>query len=71
VAVLASMRATLLDRIRTAVGAWEIAPPVHVSLFDSAARSDGGTYAVGGNKLRAAGRQAQAVVDFADAIVRR
>lgn len=37
---LAGMRGALIDRIRGAVGDWE-QPPVHVSLFGSAARGDG------------------------------
>lgn len=40
--VLAHMRSELLDRLRSAVDSWEIAP-VHVSLFGSAARGEGDT----------------------------
>ena len=40
--VLAGMRTELLNRLRNAIGAWEIAP-VHVSLFGSAARGEGDT----------------------------
>jgi predicted nucleotidyltransferase len=40
--VLARMRTELFNRIRRAVGAWELAP-VHVSIFGSTARGDGGT----------------------------
>jgi predicted nucleotidyltransferase len=42
VEVLAGMRAELLRRIRGLVGAWKTAA-VHVSIFGSAARGDGGT----------------------------
>ncbi len=42
VEVLAGMREELLNRIRSELDAWEI-PPVHVSLFGSAARGDGDT----------------------------
>jgi predicted nucleotidyltransferase len=38
--VLAGMRSELLNRLRIAIGSWEIAP-VHVSLFGSAARGEG------------------------------
>lgn len=41
VELLAGMRATLLERIRSAVDRWEIAP-AHLSLFGSTARGDGG-----------------------------
>ncbi len=40
--LLGHMRSELLERLRDAVGAWEIAP-VHVSLFGSAARGEGDT----------------------------
>jgi len=40
--VLAGMRATLLERLRSTLGAWAI-PPTHASLFGSTARADGGT----------------------------
>jgi predicted nucleotidyltransferase len=40
--VLAGMRTELLNRLRNAINAWELAP-VHVSLFGSAARGDGDT----------------------------
>ncbi len=39
---LAALRTVLLDRLRTQIGAWRIAP-AHASLFGSAARGDGGT----------------------------
>jgi predicted nucleotidyltransferase len=37
---LVDLRGALLERLRDAIGAWEI-PPVHASLFGSAARGDG------------------------------
>jgi len=40
VELLSSMRSTLMTRIQTAVDGWRV-PPVHVSLFGSAARGDG------------------------------
>ncbi|MGH2855743.1 MAG: nucleotidyltransferase domain-containing protein [Solirubrobacteraceae bacterium] len=40
--ILAGMREELFNRIRRALGAWRVAP-VHVSLFGSTARGDGGT----------------------------
>jgi len=42
VEVLAGMRTELLNRLRHAIDAWELAP-AHVSLFGSAARGDGDT----------------------------
>lgn len=39
--VLAGMRAELLRRLRDAIAGWEI-PPVHVCMFGSAARGEGG-----------------------------
>lgn len=39
---LVSLRSALFDRIRAAIADWEI-PPVHASLFGSAARGDGDT----------------------------
>jgi predicted nucleotidyltransferase len=42
VEMLANMREKLITEIRRAVGEWQIAP-LHVSLFGSAARGDGGT----------------------------
>jgi predicted nucleotidyltransferase len=42
VEMLANMREKLIAEIRRAVGEWQIAP-LHVSLFGSAARGDGGT----------------------------
>jgi predicted nucleotidyltransferase len=41
VEALGSLRGELLDRLRTAVAGWEVAP-AHASLFGSAARGDGG-----------------------------
>jgi predicted nucleotidyltransferase len=41
-AALAALRQELLDRLRAAVTKWTV-QPVHVSLFGSAARADGGT----------------------------
>jgi DNA-binding transcriptional ArsR family regulator len=40
--VLAGMRAELLERLRHAIGEWDVAP-IHVSLFGSVARGDGDT----------------------------
>jgi predicted nucleotidyltransferase len=40
--ILAGMRTELLNRMRASIDGWEIAP-VHVSLFGSAARGEGGT----------------------------
>jgi predicted nucleotidyltransferase len=40
--ILAGLRTELLKRMRDSIDAWEIAPP-HVSLFGSAARSEGDT----------------------------
>ncbi len=40
VAVLAGMRSDLVRRLRTAIETWDI-PPVHASMFGSAARGDG------------------------------
>jgi Nucleotidyltransferase domain len=40
--VLAGMRGELLNRLRNAIGSWEVAP-AHVSMFGSAARGEGGT----------------------------
>lgn len=40
--VLANMRSQLFDRISEAVSSWEV-PPVHLSLFGSMARGEGGT----------------------------
>jgi len=40
--VLAGMRTELFERIRGAVGAWEITP-IHMSVFGSTARGDGNT----------------------------
>lgn len=40
--ILARMRSELVDRLRRAVGTWELAA-VHVSLFGSFARGEGGT----------------------------
>lgn len=42
VEILAGMRTELLNRLREAIDSWKIAP-VHVSLFGSAARSEGDT----------------------------
>lgn len=42
VEMLANLREKLIEEIRSAVGEWQIAP-LHVSLFGSAARGDGGT----------------------------
>jgi Nucleotidyltransferase domain len=42
VEILASLREKLVREIRRTVGEWQIAP-VHISLFGSAARGDGGT----------------------------
>jgi predicted nucleotidyltransferase len=42
VEILVSLREKLIDEIRRTVGEWPIAP-VHISLFGSAARGDGGT----------------------------
>lgn len=39
---LVDLRGALLGRLRHAIGAWEM-PPVHASLFGSAARGDGDT----------------------------
>lgn len=39
---VAGLRAALFDRLRTAIGGWEI-QPVHASIFGSAARGDGDT----------------------------
>lgn len=41
VELLAAMRTELFDRLRAAVAAWTT-PPLHVSVFGSAARGDGG-----------------------------
>jgi predicted nucleotidyltransferase len=40
--ILARMRSELLNRLRNAIGLWEVAP-AHVSMFGSAARGEGGT----------------------------
>lgn len=40
--VLAGMRTELLNRLRNAIGSWEVAP-AHVSMFGSAARGEGDT----------------------------
>jgi predicted nucleotidyltransferase len=42
VEMLANLREKLIEEIRRTVGEWQIAP-LHVSLFGSAARGDGGT----------------------------
>lgn len=42
VEMLANLRQKLIEEIRRAVGEWQIAP-VHISLFGSTARGDGGT----------------------------
>jgi hypothetical protein len=42
VEMLANLREKLIEEIRSTVGEWQIAP-LHVSLFGSAARGDGGT----------------------------
>jgi predicted nucleotidyltransferase len=42
VELLAGMRTELLRRLRDALGEWEV-PPVHASMFGSAARGDGDT----------------------------
>jgi predicted nucleotidyltransferase len=42
VEMLANLRVKLIEEIRRTVGEWQIAP-LHVSLFGSAARGDGGT----------------------------
>jgi predicted nucleotidyltransferase len=42
VEMLANLREKLIEGIRSTVGEWQIAP-LHVSLFGSAARGDGGT----------------------------
>lgn len=43
VLALAGLRAALFDRIESELDTWQI-PPVHVSLFGSTARGDGGTH---------------------------
>ncbi|HEU5061793.1 MAG TPA: nucleotidyltransferase domain-containing protein [Solirubrobacterales bacterium] len=40
VELLANLRSELLERLRSTIGSWDIAP-VHVSLFGSAARGEG------------------------------
>ncbi|MGH8827849.1 MAG: nucleotidyltransferase domain-containing protein, partial [Jiangellaceae bacterium] len=42
VEILAGLRRTMLERLREELQSWQV-PPIHASLFGSAARGDGGT----------------------------